>query len=190
MKRKPIIVVAGKMGAGKDTVLEEMKNQGFKRLVCYTTRKMRPKEIDGVNYHYVSDSDFKHKLECGFFAESREYSTADGKKFYGTSAEDLISGKYDFVELSLDAIINVRNQGIDLIVIYLDCPDEVRKDRALRRSDDVAEVERRLNDETLEFDARVIDMVSDYKVNSNRSLEHTVAEIIEIYNNLENEGNI
>jgi len=70
--RQPLlIVISGASGAGKDSVLQRMKNRGlpFHFVVTATTRKPRPGEIDGRDYFFVSHERFAAMIENGELLE-------------------------------------------------------------------------------------------------------------------------
>ena len=85
-----MLVLMGKTCSGKDTICNELvKGYGFKRVITYTTRPIGEGEVDGVNYHYISNEEFNQKEEKGFFIESKSYKTAMGDWKYGTAMEDI-----------------------------------------------------------------------------------------------------
>lgn len=85
-----MLVLMGKTCSGKDTICNGLvKDYGFKRVITYTTRPIGEGEIDGVNYHYISNEEFNQKEEKGFFIESKSYETAMGYWKYGTAMEDI-----------------------------------------------------------------------------------------------------
>lgn len=85
-----MLVLIGKTCSGKDTICNGLvKDYGFKRVITYTTRPIGEGEVDGVNYHYISNEEFDQKEEKGFFIESKSYETAMGDWKYGTAMEDI-----------------------------------------------------------------------------------------------------
>ena len=69
-KKGLLIVVTGPAGSGKGTVLANIVNEGdCAYSVSATTRKPRPGEIDGVNYHFMSVDEFKRHIENNDFLE-------------------------------------------------------------------------------------------------------------------------
>ena len=58
-------------GAGKTTIIKKIqqKYQDFKISVSHTTRKPRPNEIDGVDYHFVSEEEFEKLIKNNEFYE-------------------------------------------------------------------------------------------------------------------------
>lgn len=83
-----IIAIIGASGAGKDTLSNTLKEiYGYKEVVSFTTRDMRPGEVNGKNYHFVSEEEFRNMISEGIFAEYTEYTQ---KRFYGTRKEDYL----------------------------------------------------------------------------------------------------
>lgn len=75
-----LIALVGASGSGKSFIEKEISQlSGFEKLISYTTREPRPGEINGVDYHFISNEEFMRKRES--FAEYEEYSK---KRYYGT----------------------------------------------------------------------------------------------------------
>ena len=66
-----IIVVAAPSGAGKSSFVERvsMENPRLVDVITCTTRPMRKGESQGKPYYFISEDDFKKKIEEGFFVE-------------------------------------------------------------------------------------------------------------------------
>ena len=114
--RTPLLVVfSGPSGVGKTTVTNELVRQGWGGhiVVTATTRRPRPGEVDGRDYHFLSQSEFQQKLERG---ELLEHAEVHGN-WYGVPAtpvrEKLAQGTD--VLLTIDTqgarTIRVRTQG-------------------------------------------------------------------------------
>lgn len=69
--RPLVIVVSGPSGVGKDELILAMKQRGrpFHFVVTATTRPQRPGEVDGVDYHFVTVSEFAEMIEAGELLE-------------------------------------------------------------------------------------------------------------------------
>ncbi len=81
---KPLmLVLSSPSGAGKTTLSKKIQqsDNSFKISVSHTTRKARPNEVDGVDYHFVTKEKFKELLSKNVFYE---YSEIFGN-YYGTS---------------------------------------------------------------------------------------------------------
>jgi guanylate kinase len=71
-QRQPLmVVISGPSGVGKDTVVDRMQERGlpFHFVVTATTRVRRSTEVEGVDYVFLSQADFKGMLEAGEFIE-------------------------------------------------------------------------------------------------------------------------
>ena len=73
LKKKALIVVCGPSGAGKSTMIREMLSlygpKVMATTVSYTTRPPRGEEMEGCDYHFVSEEQFLVLKEKHFFAE-------------------------------------------------------------------------------------------------------------------------
>src|SRR5579862_4645124 len=87
---KSITVISGPSGAGKGTIVACIREQ-FPQLVwsvSATTRPRGAKEIDGVHYYFLSDTEFRRWIAEGRFIEYSQY----GSNWYGTPRPDAIDG--------------------------------------------------------------------------------------------------
>lgn len=77
-----IIVVAAPSGAGKSSFIEKIcrENANLVDTITYTTRAMRLGESQGHPYYFVSEDEFKAKIDQGFFVEWAMVHN----RFYGT----------------------------------------------------------------------------------------------------------
>ncbi len=80
-----IFTFSGPRGVGKTTLMEDLRDHvGIQPIVPYTTRDPRPNEIEGQDYHYVTDYEFDAiRRTRGMF----DVLTLRGKK-YGTPMEE------------------------------------------------------------------------------------------------------
>lgn len=75
MNKINIIAICGKAGAGKDTLLQKIiqsaKVSSFlHEIISCTTRPPREGEIDGVNYHFMTNEEFAYKILKGEMLEA------------------------------------------------------------------------------------------------------------------------
>ena len=66
---KNFIVISAPSGAGKTTLCNELQSRKshIKFSVSCTTRPKREHEVDGVNYHFLSDEEFTEKVQNNEF---------------------------------------------------------------------------------------------------------------------------
>lgn len=80
-----IYYLMGKSASGKDSIFHILlEKTGWKQLIPYTTRPMREGEVEGQEYHFISEEDFQDYIASGKMAEYRVYDTVFGKWYYGT----------------------------------------------------------------------------------------------------------
>jgi guanylate kinase len=83
-----LFIISAPSGAGKTSLihamLDELKSTyAIERAVTYTTKMPRAGEVDGKDYHFVSQEFFEQKIKEGFFLEwSTDYSA-----YYGTPVD-------------------------------------------------------------------------------------------------------
>ncbi len=82
-----LVIISSPSGAGKTTLthrlLQEFPDLRFS--VSHTTRKPRPNEVDGQDYHFVSEEAFRKLVDEGGFAE---WAVVHGN-LYGTSVSEI-----------------------------------------------------------------------------------------------------
>lgn len=100
-----LIVVSAPSGAGKTSLVRAVLAQdaGLKVSVSHTTRAMRPGEIDGVNYTFVSHDAFAEMIAEDAFIEHAEVFG----QHYGTSRRALS----DALAAGEDVVLEIDWQG-------------------------------------------------------------------------------
>ena len=104
-KQGQLYVVSAPSGAGKTSLVKALveANNDITVSVSHTTRVIRPGEIDGVNYHFVSAAEFIDlKERGGFFEWAKVFDN-----FYGTSQQSVL----DQLNRGVDVILEIDWQG-------------------------------------------------------------------------------
>ena len=103
-RRRILFVVSAPSGAGKTTLVEALrKSPNFYYSVSCTTRAPRAGEIDGKDYQFLSDADFRARIEGGDFLEHAEVHGT----LYGTLREPVLAN----LKNGLDILIDIDTQG-------------------------------------------------------------------------------
>ena len=142
-KRKGmLLVISGPSGTGKGTIIAELMkaDKSLVFSVSATTRQPRPGEVDGVNYHFITEEEFRHRLEEGGMLEYTQYCG----NFYGTprrEAEEVLeSGKHLILEIEVDGAMQVKKRYPEAILIMLLPPSyEVQEQRLRGRATETEE---------------------------------------------------
>jgi len=139
-------VITAPSGAGKTSLIEALMREDptLKLSISYTTRRPRPGETDGVDYHFVDDAAFLAMRGRGEFLESAE---VHGYR-YGTSkrviTEALERGEDMILEIDWQGARQVRRIYPDCVGIFILPPSIEELERRMRsRAQDSEEVIRR-----------------------------------------------
>ena len=146
---KNVIVISAPSGSGKTTLCSELQrcNPHIKFSVSCTTRPKREYEIDGVNYHFLSDQEFTEKVQNNEFVE---YENVHGY-FYGTlrkTLEDALT-QQEMVLFDVDvngamAIKSKYSDNTCTIFILPPSLDDLKKRLIQRGSETEERIDKRL----------------------------------------------
>ena len=82
-----LLAICGPAGAGKSKFAASFVDDlDFKPIIPCTTRKMRPKEINGKDYHFYTNYEFKYAEQDNKFINVEEYT---GERFYAFRKSDI-----------------------------------------------------------------------------------------------------
>ena len=152
-----MIIIMGRAGTGKSSLVSELEKRGYEKIKTCTTRPIRPGEEDGVDYFFLSDDQFKKYAENNFFAEIKKYNTADGVWWYGTPRVELLgSDEKSVIILTPDGVRSVKplldKNNIKYTVVLLGAKASVIKRRMIQRGDEIDEVIRRIRADDEDFE--------------------------------------
>ena len=142
------IVLCGKAASGKDHLRQILEGRGFSYGISYTTRPPRVGEVDGKDYFFVDESEFKSLIEENFFYEHISFNGWN----YGTSKEQWYETDVVFI-MTPSGINKIKTEDRkSTFVIFIDIPIEIRRERLLLRSDSDT-VDRRIEADELDFNS-------------------------------------
>jgi guanylate kinase len=155
MKRGRLYVIAAPSGAGKTSLVHALmrRRPDLKFSVSCTTRKPRPGEHDGKDYHFIDREGFERLVEAGEFIE---HANVFGN-LYGTRksvVEAALAGGRDLVlEIDWQGARQVREHLPDAVQIFILPPSRAELEARLRKrgSDSGEAIERRLTESALEM---------------------------------------
>ncbi|MEY2540737.1 MAG: guanylate kinase [Verrucomicrobiota bacterium] len=99
-----LFVISAPSGAGKTTLVEALRQTAnFLYSVSCTTRAPRAGEVEGEDYQFLSDADFRSRVQAGDFLE---HAQVHGD-FYGTLRGPLLAN----LKAGIDVLIDIDTQG-------------------------------------------------------------------------------
>jgi len=153
-----LIIISAPSGAGKSTLVKYLltQNLGLEFSISATCRPARGKEQHGKDYYFISENEFKQKIDNNEFIEYEEvYSGC----FYGTlrSEVERISEKGRTVIFDVDVVggLNIKKQYPEQSISIFIAPPSVEalRQRLHTRSTDTPEmIEKRVGKATLELE--------------------------------------
>ena len=139
-----MVILSSPSGAGKTTITKKIqqKYQNFKISVSHTTRRPRPNEVEGVDYFFLKENQFKDKINNNEFYEYAKIFS----NYYGTSKKSVL----DLLRNKNDILFDIDWQGakqlskhseLKLTKIFILPPSkEELKKRLIQRNQDKLEV--------------------------------------------------
>ena len=145
-----LYVIAAPSGAGKTSLVKALLalEPSLRFSISYTTRKMRPNEVNGRDYHFISHADFERMIDSGEFLEHAQVFD----NYYGTSRTQveqmLAQGTSVILEIDWQGAQQIRSTLPSCRSIFILPPSRAELERRLRGrgTDDAAVIERRLRD--------------------------------------------
>ena len=160
--QRRLVIISGPAGVGKGTVEARMLQDHPEVWVSVsaTTRAPRLGEVDGVNYHFMTDSDFVAMQERGGFLET---AVVHGMARYGTPLQPVLDhlaqGVPTLLEIDIQGVRRVRERaselGLELLTVFIAPPsfDELVRRLAGRGTETAQQQERRLQTARVELAA-------------------------------------
>lgn len=146
-----MLILIGPSASGKTQIVQKLISEyGMKKLVTYTSRPKRAGEIDGKDYHFISVTEFKEKIEHNFFIEYVNYNN----NYYGTSRSDLALDKVVILEpTGLKHYLKEKTK--EFVVVFLETSIDVLKMRMINRGDKLEDIKYRLHNDTNLFNEEI-----------------------------------
>lgn len=132
-KEHILICLMGRTASGKDTIAKMLcERTGLRQIISYTTRERRANE--GDTHIFISDEEYQKLEDSGQIAAF----TQIGQYKYCCTFEQLYDNDVYIIDpIGVQNLRKLNLPNLRLITVYVNAPDDLRKDRALnQRGDD------------------------------------------------------
>jgi guanylate kinase len=158
-ERGKVFVITGPSGVGKGTLiarlLDEVPELGLS--ISATTRDPRSGEVDGRDYHFLTEEEFQHRVDADDFLEFATYSGNRYGTLRSAVEDELRKGRSVVLEIEVQGASQVRQAMPEAVQIFIAPPDPaaLRERLVERGTDSSEEIEKRLRRAEVELEAQV-----------------------------------
>ena len=174
-----IYIITGPSGVGKNTIINELSNHlEFYFSVSHTTRPRRDSEIDGKDYHFITEDEFENLINSDQMLEYEQY----GEFYYGTSKEELLKDSSIIIlDLEVNGATKLLEEDNNFKGIFIDIDDYELINRLKNRGHDSTFIKKRMKLANLQREKKEL---YQYHVD-NEDIKTSVNQILDIIYELE-----
>ena len=173
-----ILIITGPSGVGKNTIINALsKKIDFNFSISHTTRPKRVSEINGKDYFFITDDEFKKMIKDNEFVEFEEY----GDYKYGTSKSELQQDGLIILDLEVNGATKLLSNNPDFVSLFIDIDDNELINRLKNRGHNLEFINKRME---LASKQREFKDKFTYKI-ENVDINTSVNQIIDIIYKLE-----
>lgn len=171
-----LLILVGPSGSGKTTIAESLvEKHGFKKVITTTTRQPRPNEKQDVDYHFVEESEFKHRITENKFVEYAEYAG----NYYGTQYEDIQNALVGDVVIimEINGAIKIQEKFPVAKICFINRPKECLIETIMARDIPEEEKKKRINNLDREMNFNTL-LKSQIIVNNVYSIDYAIDSLL------------
>lgn len=175
-KKGKIIAIASPSGGGKTTIVRRILKQ-FPELifsVSATTRPKRPNEIHGADYFFISEDEFKQRIENDEFVEWERFYDYYYGTFKSFISENIDEGRSLVLEVDVKGALSLKRIYPESNLIFIDPPslDELIKRLKIRNTESPEDFQKRIDRAKMELELKEkFDFIVENKVLEKASVE-------------------
>ncbi len=156
VNKAQLFVFSAPSGSGKTTIVREVLKcfPGFVFSISATTRKRRSTEKNGVDYFFMSEDEFKQKIDNGEFVEWEKFYDY----YYGTIKrlidENIEKDLCTVFEVDVKGALNIKEAYPNSVLIFIAPPsiEELRKRLIERNTETEEDLRKRIERAEMELD--------------------------------------
>lgn len=146
-----ILLISGETASGKDTLAKLLQTKGLKTCCSYTTRPIRPSEINHREHHFISDKEADEILKTRQ-SELCAYTKIGDYRYFSLFEDLKDSDIYVIDPNGIKTLIDKFGDSIDIKIIYITCDYKTALERAVIRGDDIDTFNKRVASEKEQFE--------------------------------------
>jgi guanylate kinase len=178
-----LLVISGPSGVGKTSIVRGLRERlGGSFSVSATTRPRTAREVEGLDYYFVSDERFRAMLDAGEFLE---HALVFGRHYYGTPRlpveAAMARGELVILDIDVQGGLQVKKAMAEALMLFVLPPgdDELLRRLRGRAREDESVIQRRFAEAKREIDLATSSGAYDHMV-VNDELERAVDEACRI----------
>ena len=145
-----MIIIVGASASGKTELAKILyKKYGYKKCITTTTRSKRVNETDGLDYHFISKSEFTKLLERDQFVEFSTYN----KHLYGLQKTDVLDNGIVILDPNGANYLTTKLNN-KAYVVFVASDEGLRRKRMISRGDEPKKIEERLIHDSNFYDTK------------------------------------
>ena len=174
-----LFILSAPSGAGKDSVIERLKQDevAISYTLHTTTRRPRPGEVDGKHYRFITTEQFRAERDHGGFLEWAAYLDS----YYGTPRapveQALAHGEAILAKPDVQGAMQIRARYPDAVLIFLAPPNTEELVARLSGRGTESQAERRRRVERSLAEIAHIPQYDYLVINHHGRLDDTVAKV-------------
>lgn len=143
---RPLICIVGRSGAGKNYIAHRLEMLGYSSVRSYTTRAIRANDPKDKDTHIFITPDRVEDYKDDIVA-----STTFNGNFYFSTRKQM--NENDIYILDIAGLRELRQtyKDKDIVSIFLDCNDEILKERMTKRGDSEQAIADRIQNDAIMF---------------------------------------
>ena len=128
-----LLIISGPSGVGKGTMCKELvKTENIFYSISATTRKAREGEVEGVNYYFKSEDEFRRMMEQHELLEWAQFCG----NYYGTPKQPVLeridAGQDVLLEIEVEGALQVKSEYPDGIFVFVMPPSMEELENRIR----------------------------------------------------------
>lgn len=132
-KEHVLMCIMGESSCGKDTLVNELcKRNGWNQLISYTTRPRRTNE--GDTHVFVDEATYDQMKDNN---EIAAYTYINGNHYWSTIDQLYKCDYYIIDPIGVESLKALSLPNLHIVTVYINVPDDIRKERAKNRGDDM-----------------------------------------------------